>query len=129
MEAPFETEFLIRRIGQLWTQAADLPERSAAQAQIEELACKLSDYVSGLYQKQPKGGSASPTQIGVCEREADPDPISVVAISGKFRDRLRIRKRSAAVYAGPGNVSEGHTDHTTVLVGGPAGRRRCRNGG
>ncbi len=48
MEAPFETEFLIRRIGQLWTQAADLPERSAAQAQIEELACKLSDYVSGL---------------------------------------------------------------------------------
>jgi len=54
MEAPFETEFLIRRIGQLWTQAADLPERSAAQAQIEELACKLSDYVSGLYQKQPR---------------------------------------------------------------------------
>jgi len=36
MEAPFETEFLIRRIGQLWTQAADLPERSAAQAQIED---------------------------------------------------------------------------------------------
>ena len=50
METPFQTEFLIRRIGQLGIQAADLPERSAAQAHIEALACKLSDYVSGLYQ-------------------------------------------------------------------------------
>jgi hypothetical protein len=49
MEAPFETEFLIRRIGQLWAQAAALPEKSAAQARVEELACKLSDYVSALY--------------------------------------------------------------------------------
>jgi len=49
MEAPFETEFLIRRIGQLWTQAARLPEKSAAQTRIEELACNLSDYVSRLY--------------------------------------------------------------------------------
>jgi hypothetical protein len=49
MEVPFDTEFLIRRIGQLWTQAADLPERSPAQAHIEQLACKLSDYVSALY--------------------------------------------------------------------------------
>jgi hypothetical protein len=48
MEAPFETEFLIRRIGQLWAQAADLPEKSAAQTHIEELACELSDYVSRL---------------------------------------------------------------------------------
>ena len=50
MEVPFDTEFLIRRIGQLWTQAADLPERSPAQAHIEELACTLSDYVSALYE-------------------------------------------------------------------------------
>ena len=49
MQAPFETEFLIRRIGQLWTQAAALPEKSPAQAHIEELACQLSDYVSRLY--------------------------------------------------------------------------------
>jgi hypothetical protein len=49
LEAPFETEFLIRRIGQLWAQAAALPEKSAAQAHVEELACKLSDYVSALY--------------------------------------------------------------------------------
>src|ERR1051325_4817636 len=32
----------------------------------------------GAFQKQRKGGDASPTQIGVGEREADPDPISVV---------------------------------------------------
>jgi hypothetical protein len=49
MEAPFETEFLIRRIGQLWAEAAHLPEKSAAQRHIEELACELSDYVSRLY--------------------------------------------------------------------------------
>ena len=49
MEALFETEFLIRRIGQLWSQAARLPEKSAAQTHIEELACELSDYVSRLY--------------------------------------------------------------------------------
>jgi hypothetical protein len=49
MEQAFETEFLIRRIGQLWTQAAALPEKSPAQARIEELACQLSDYVSALY--------------------------------------------------------------------------------
>ena len=48
MEVPLDTQFLIRRIGQSWTQAADLPERSPAQAHIEELACKLSDYVSAL---------------------------------------------------------------------------------
>jgi hypothetical protein len=46
MEQAFDTEFLIRRIGQLWAQAAGLPEKSPAQAHIEELACKLSDYVS-----------------------------------------------------------------------------------
>jgi hypothetical protein len=49
MEQAFDTEFLIRRIGQLWAQAAGLPEKSPAQAHIEELACKLSDYVSGLH--------------------------------------------------------------------------------
>ena len=46
MEAPFDTEFLIRRHTQLLVQAADLPEQSSAQAHIEQLACKLSDYVS-----------------------------------------------------------------------------------
>jgi len=49
MESPFETEFLIRRIGQLWAQAAGLPEKSAAQRHIEGLASELSDYVSRLY--------------------------------------------------------------------------------
>jgi hypothetical protein len=33
----------------LWTQAARLPEKSAAQRHIEELVCELSDYVSRLY--------------------------------------------------------------------------------
>jgi hypothetical protein len=48
MQAPFDTSFLVRRITQLWVEAADLPEKSHAQAHIEELACKLSDYVSRL---------------------------------------------------------------------------------
>jgi hypothetical protein len=48
MEAPFDTKFLVRRHTQLLVQAADLPERSSAQAHIERLACKLSDYVSKL---------------------------------------------------------------------------------
>jgi len=41
-------KFLIRRIEQLWTQAARSPEKSAAQRHIEELAWELSDYVSRL---------------------------------------------------------------------------------
>ena len=49
MEAPFDTTFLVRRHTQLLVQAAHLPERSSAQAHIEELACRLSDYVSALY--------------------------------------------------------------------------------
>jgi len=53
MAPAFETEFLIRRIGQLWLQAAGLPERSPMQAHIEELACKLSDYVSGIQTRAP----------------------------------------------------------------------------
>jgi len=76
----------------------------------------------GALPETTEGGDASPTQIGVCEREADPDPISVVGDLRKFRDRSLIRKRSAAVHAGPGNVAESRTDHRTVLVGGPAGR-------
>jgi hypothetical protein len=54
MQAPSETEFLVRRIGQLWEQAADLPERSPAQAHIEELACELSAYVCSLYREKPE---------------------------------------------------------------------------
>ena len=50
---PFETEFLVRRIGQLWTEAAGLPETSPAQAHIEELASKLSDYVSAVLHAKP----------------------------------------------------------------------------
>jgi hypothetical protein len=46
MEAPFDTKFLVRRHTQLLVQAADLPEQSSAQAHIEQLACKLSDYLS-----------------------------------------------------------------------------------
>jgi hypothetical protein len=48
MEAPFDTNFLVRRHTQLLVQAADLPEQSSAQAHIEQLARKLSDYVSEL---------------------------------------------------------------------------------
>jgi len=42
------TDFLDRRITQLWAQAAKLPESSPAQAHIERLACELSDYMSAL---------------------------------------------------------------------------------
>ena len=51
MRPPFDTGFLIRRLGQLWTEAANLPEGSAAQQRIETLACDLSDYVSALHQE------------------------------------------------------------------------------
>jgi hypothetical protein len=50
MRAPFDTAFLIRRIGQLWAEAANLPEGSAEQERIETLACDLSDYVSALHE-------------------------------------------------------------------------------
>lgn len=63
MQAPFETEFLIRRIGQLWAQAAALPEKSPAQAHVEELAGKLSDYVSVLY-----ATNADLQEIGILTR-------------------------------------------------------------
>jgi hypothetical protein len=35
MQEPSETEFLVRRIGQLWAEAARLPESSTAQHRIE----------------------------------------------------------------------------------------------
>jgi hypothetical protein len=63
MEAPFETEFLIRRIEQLWTQAAHLPEKSPAQAHIEQLACQLSEYVSGLYGENAELRDSYPDRI------------------------------------------------------------------
>ena len=52
MEEPRNTEFLVRRIGQLWAEAARLPETSAAQQRVESLAGGLSDYVSGLSDKR-----------------------------------------------------------------------------
>lgn len=51
MRAPFDTAFLIRRIGQLWAEAANLPEGSAEQGSIETLASDLSDYVSALHEE------------------------------------------------------------------------------
>jgi hypothetical protein len=67
MQAPFETEFLIRRIGQLWTEAAALPEKSPAQAHIEELACRF-----------PTTFRLSTKQWLICRRSLCPDPISAV---------------------------------------------------
>ena len=50
MREPVDTEFLVRRIGQLWAEAANLPEKSPVQERIiEKPAGELSDYVSGLY--------------------------------------------------------------------------------
>ena len=54
MEAPFDTTFLVRRHTQLLVQAADLPERSSAQAHIEQLACKLSAYALKLAEPSEK---------------------------------------------------------------------------
>jgi hypothetical protein len=58
MRAPFDMAFLIRRIGQLWTEAANLPEGSAEQQRIEILACDLSDYVSALNQEEATASQA-----------------------------------------------------------------------
>ena len=46
---PVDTEFLVRRIGQLWAEAANFTEMSPVQERIETLAGELSDYVSGLH--------------------------------------------------------------------------------
>src|SRR5436190_23503353 len=70
MEAPFDTEFLIRRHTQLLVQAADLPERSSAQAHIEQLACKLSVYVSKLADEPSKKRRARRT--GCFSENAEP---------------------------------------------------------
>jgi hypothetical protein len=72
MEAPLDTNFLIRRITQLWVEAADLPDRSPAQAHIEELACKLSDYVSKLAENHQK--SAGPAAPDVLRENAEHCP-------------------------------------------------------
>jgi hypothetical protein len=53
MEAPFDTKFLVRRMTQLLVEAADLPE-SPGQEHIEQLARKLSDYVSQLADEPSK---------------------------------------------------------------------------
>jgi len=50
MEEPSDTEFLVRHIGQLWAEAVRLPETSVQQ-RVENRACRLSDYVSGLSDK------------------------------------------------------------------------------
>jgi hypothetical protein len=60
MEAPFDTKFLVRRHTQLLVQAADLPEQSSAQAHIEQLACKLSDYSRSLQTRPRTTETAAP---------------------------------------------------------------------
>jgi len=49
LQEPVDTEFLVRRIGQLWAEAANFPEKSPVQERIETLAGELSDYVSGVF--------------------------------------------------------------------------------
>jgi hypothetical protein len=46
MSAPFDTEFLERRIGQLWVQATYHAKGSAEEQRLEKLAGRLLDYVS-----------------------------------------------------------------------------------
>ena len=53
MPAPFDTEFLDRRIGQLWMEAAAHTKGSVEQQRVEKLAAKLLDYVSGQHQVRP----------------------------------------------------------------------------
>jgi hypothetical protein len=68
MEATCDTQFLIRRITQLWVQGAELPEGSPAQAHIEDLARKLSDYVSGLpheSSRQCRKSRATKNRLGI----------------------------------------------------------------
>lgn len=62
MEEPSDIEFLVRRIGQLWAEAARLPETSTAHQRIESLACELSDYVSGLDDKRRRANKRRMTE-------------------------------------------------------------------
>ena len=66
-----ETEFLIRRIGQLWAQAGKLPARSPAQERVDALACDLSDYVWALHEKvlTSKAPERTPILNPWCEAE------------------------------------------------------------
>ena len=63
MEAPFDTKFLVRRMTQLLVEAADLPE-SPGQEHIEQLARKLSDYVSQLADVSKKHRDRRTKKIG-----------------------------------------------------------------
>jgi len=53
MPAPFDTELLDRRIGQLWMEAAGHSKGSVEQQRAEKLVAKLLDYLSGQHQVRP----------------------------------------------------------------------------
>jgi hypothetical protein len=60
MSAPLDTEFLERRIGQLWVQATDHAKGSAEEQRLEKLAARLLDYVSDQPQMPLRSGDISP---------------------------------------------------------------------
>src|ERR1051326_2380290 len=60
MSAPLDTEFLERRIGQLWVQATDHAKGSAEEQHLEKLAARLLDYVSDQPQMPLPSGDISP---------------------------------------------------------------------
>ena len=60
MSAPLDTEFLERRIGQLWVQATDHAKGSAEEQRLEILAARLLDYVSDQPRMPLPSGDISP---------------------------------------------------------------------
>lgn len=60
MAAPFDTEFLQRRIGQLWVQATNYPKGSAEEQRLEALAAGLLDYASEQDRMPLTSGDISP---------------------------------------------------------------------
>ncbi len=60
MSAPLDTEFLERRIGQLWVQATDHAKGSAEEQRLEKLAARLLNYVSDQPRIPLPSGDISP---------------------------------------------------------------------
>ena len=75
MSAPFDTEFLERRIGQLWLQATYHAKGSAEELRLEKLADRLLDYVSDQPRMPLPSGDIStdwrPSEPKVVQRSGD----------------------------------------------------------
>ena len=92
MSAPLDTEFLERRIGQLWVQATDHAKGSAEEQRLEKLAARLLDYVSDQPRMPLPSGDISP--------EWWPPEPNVVGRSGNPPVRHKGAKRKSTLRKG-----------------------------